>query len=226
MKRRRFIKAVAAAPAVPALLSPLSAQQPPATQQPSTVPKASPEPTPAATGRGGFGRGGSAASVPRIPLVEADEAANTVARYFSPAQFAALRKLAGILVPPMKGNLGALDTDAVEFLDFLISSSPADQQQIYKNGLDALNASAKRQFGRPFADLETAQADTILKPLLVPVAWAYDPPKDPVKHFIYQAHQDIRTATRNSLDASRAQANLGRRNFATTGLYWNPIDPV
>jgi hypothetical protein len=114
----------------------------------------------------------------------------------------------------------------VEFLDFLISSSPADQQQIYKNGLDALNASAKRQFGRPFADLETAQADTILKPLLVPVAWAYDPPKDPVKHFIYQAHQDIRTATRNSLDASRAQANLGRRNFATTGLYWNPIDPV
>src|SRR3954454_15193349 len=106
MKRRGFMKAVAAAPAVPALLSPLAAQQPPATQQPSTVPKASPQPAPA----------GSGAAVPRIPLLEADETADTVARYFSPAQFAALRKLAGILVPPVKGNIGALDTDAVEFL--------------------------------------------------------------------------------------------------------------
>jgi hypothetical protein len=164
--------------------------------------------------------------VPRVPLVEVDEAADTVARYFSPAQFAALRKLAGMLVPPVKGNIGALDTDAVEFLDFLISSSPADQQQLYKNGLDALNTAARKQFNKTFADLEPAQADTILKPLLVPVAWAYDPPKDPVKHFIYQAHQDIRTATRNSPDASRAQASAGRRSFATTGLYWNPIDPV
>src|ERR1700712_3911408 len=117
MKRRRFIKAVAAAPAVPALLNPLSAQQPPATQQPSTVPKTSPEPTPVAPapGRGGFGRGGAGASVPHVQLVEAGEAADTVARYFSPAQFATLRKLAGILVPPLKGNIGALDSDAVEF---------------------------------------------------------------------------------------------------------------
>jgi hypothetical protein len=224
MKRRRFIKAVAAAPAVPALLSPLAAQQPPAIQQPSTVPKFSPEPAPAAPapGRGGFG----GAAVPRIPLVAADETADTVARYFSPAQFAALRKLAGILVPPVKGNIGALDSDAVEFLDFLISNSPTDQQQLYKNGLDALNTAARKQFSKTFAELETAQADAILKPLLVPVAWAYDPPKDPVKHFIFQAHQDIRTATRNSPEASKTQANTGRRGFGGAGLYWNPIDPV
>jgi len=88
--------------------------------------------------------------VPRVPLVEVDEAADTVARYFSPAQFATLRKLAGILVPPIKGNIGALDTDAVEFLDFLISSSPADQQQLYKNGLDALNTAARKQFNKIF----------------------------------------------------------------------------
>jgi hypothetical protein len=159
-------------------------------------------------------------------VIEADEAAVTVTRYFSPAQFSTLRKLAGILVPPVKGNIGALDCDAVEFLDFLISASPADQQQLYKGGLDALNAAARRQFGKTFADLDKAEADTILKPLVVTVAWAYDPPKDPVKHFLYQVHQDVRTATRNSLEASKALANSGRRGFGGGGLYWNPIDPV
>jgi hypothetical protein len=215
MKRRGFIKAFAAAPAVPALL----AQQPPAAPQPSTAP-------PAPGRGGGFGRGGAGAAVPKIPLIEADDAADTVARYFSPPQYAALRKLAGMLAPPVQGNIGALDCDAVEFLDFLISASPADQQQLYRSGLDALNAQARRQFGKPFGDIEQAQADTILKPLVVPVAWAYDPPKDPLKHFIYQAHQDIRTATRNSLEASKSQASSGRRGFGGAGLYWNPIDPV
>jgi hypothetical protein len=212
------MKAVAA-PAVPALLSPLTAQQPPATQQPSTVPKLSPEPGVGTPAAGRAGSGLTSTAVPRIPLVEADETADTVARYFSPIQLATLRKLAGILVPPVKGNIGALDTDAVEFLDFLISGSPADQQRLYKTGLDALNTAARKQFSKTFADLETSQAHAILKPLLVPVAWAYDPPKDPVKHFLFRAHQDIRTATRNSPEA-------GRRGLGAAGLYWNPIDPV
>ncbi|MES1258933.1 MAG: gluconate 2-dehydrogenase subunit 3 family protein [Acidobacteriota bacterium] len=219
MKRRRFISAIAAAPAVTSLV----AQQPAA--------PAAPPPAGGGGGQGfGGGRGaggrGAAASVPRIPVIGADEAAVTTARYFSAPQFAALRKLAGVLVPPIKGNIGALDCDAVEFLDFLISCSPAARQQLYKGGLDALNAAARKQFGKPFGDLENAQAHTILKPLVVPVAWAYDPPKDPLRHFIFQAHEDIRTATRNSLEASKALANSGRRGFGGAGLYWNPIDPV
>ena len=78
----------------------------------------------------------------------------------------------------MKAPSGALDTDAPEFLDFLIGASPVDRQTLYRNGLDALNAQARTRFGKAFADLDAAQADAILKPLLVPVAWAYDPPKD------------------------------------------------
>lgn len=164
--------------------------------------------------------------MPRIPVVDADEAGVTVARYFTAAQFSALRKLSGLLMPPMKGNIGALDCDAPEFIDFLISSSPADRQILYKGGLDGLNAAARRQFGKLFADLDNVQADAVLKPLVVPVAWAYDPPKDPMKHFVYQAHQDIRTATRNSIEASKAQAGSGRRGGGGAGLYWHPIDPV
>jgi hypothetical protein len=210
MKRRRFITAIAAAPAIPALVA-----QQPAPQAPAV---------PVAAGRGS-GRG-AVADVPKIPVVEMDEAAVTTARYFPASQFAALRRLAGQLVPPLKGNIGALDCDAVEFLDFLISQSPADRQQLYKSGLNALNAAAQKQFGKPFGDLTSAQADTVLKPLVVPVAWVYDPPKDTVKHFIFQAHQDIRTATRNSLEAANALANSGRRGGGGAGLYWNPVDPV
>jgi hypothetical protein len=213
MKRRRFMTAFAAAPAVPALLA----------QQTGTPPPNSPA-VPGGGRAGGAARG--AAAVPRIPVLGADEAAATVARYFSASQFSALGKLAGLLVPPLKGSIGALDCDAVEFVDFLISSSPADRQQLYKGGLDALNTAAHKQFGKGFGDLDKAQADTILRPLVVAVPWIYDPPKDPLKHFVFQAHQDIRMATRNSQEAAAALANSGRRGLGGAGLYWNPIDPV
>jgi hypothetical protein len=203
MKRRRFIKALAAAPAVPALV----AQQP-----------APPQP--------GRGAARPAMEIAQLPLTEAGEIADPVPRFFTPTQFAALRKLSGILVPPAAGNIGALDCDAPEFIDFLVSASPADRQQLYRNGLDAVNLQARTKFGKPFADLDATQADAILKPLMATVAWAYDPPKDPLKHFIFQAHQDIRTATKNSIEASTAGASSGRRGLAGAGLFWNPIDPV
>ncbi len=206
MKRRRFLQALSTAPAVPALVQEANAQQP---------------------GRAGGGRGtGAATDIPHIPVAAPDDAADTVAKFFTPAQFATLRKLAGILVPPVKGNLGALDTDAPEFLDFLVASSPADTQTLYRSGLDGLAATARRQFSKAFADLDAKQADQILKPLLVQVPWVYDLPKDPMKHFLYQVHSDLRTATRNSPEAAKAVAASGRRSLSTTGLYWNPIDPV
>ena len=137
-----------------------------------------------------------------------------------------LRKLGAIFVPPSNGSVGALDTDAPEFLDFLIGASPAERQTLYRSGLDGLNAQARRQFNKAFADLDNKQADTILKPLLTAVPWVYDLPKDPMKRFVYQVHQDLRTATRNSPAAAAASANSGRRGGAGGGLYWNPIDPV
>jgi hypothetical protein len=70
------------------------------------------------------GGGGRAQEVAQLPLAEAGEVAVPVARFFTTQQFAALRKLSGVLVPPAGGNIGALDCDAPEFIDFLISASP------------------------------------------------------------------------------------------------------
>jgi hypothetical protein len=131
--------------------------------------------------------------------------------FFNAQQFAALRKLGGMLQPPLKGNAGALECGAPEFLDFLIGASPADMQHLYKAGLDSLNAQARKQFGKAFADLDAAQADAILKPLVEAISWNEDLPAGPVKHFIAQAHRDFRAATLNSREYATAAASSGRR---------------
>jgi len=156
----------------------------------------------------------------------ADTAAPT---FFTADQFAALRALGNLLQPPMKSHPGAVEAGAPEFLDFLISVSPADRQQIYREGLDGLNSQSKKKFKKLFADLDATQADAIVRPLLVVIPWSEDLPKDPVRHFLAQAHRDFRTATQNSREWAEAGASSGRRGgrgFGGAGLYWLPIDPV
>jgi hypothetical protein len=211
MKRRSFMRTLVAAPAAaPALLA----------QQPAPVP---PAVAPAPTGRGAGGRGaaGAAAQDIKLDVVSPDNVAEPETRFFTAAQFNALHKLSDLLMPPMRGNPGALDAAAPEFLDFLIGVSPADRQALYRNGLDALNARAKKQHNKNFADLDAAECDAIIRPLLVPVPWTHEPPKDPLQHFMTAAHDDIRTATRNSREWNTSG---GRRRGGQ--LFWNPIDPV
>jgi Gluconate 2-dehydrogenase subunit 3 len=133
-----------------------------------------------------------------------------------------------MLMPPMRGMPGALECGAPEFLDFLIGASPTDRQTLYRNGLDTLNTRAKKQFGKSFAELDATQADAVIRPLLAPVPWAYDLPKDPALHFMAEAHRDIRTATQNSREWANAGASSGRRSGfgGGVGSYLNPIDPV
>jgi hypothetical protein len=201
MRRRRFIQALAAAPAAP-----LIAQQ-----------AAAP---PARAGRGGPGSGPE-----MLDVTAPDSVAEPVARFFTPPQFAALRKLSGLIQPAMRGNPGALECGVPEFLDFLIGASPADRQQLYRGGLDALNAQAKKQFSKSFADLDDAQAHKILEPMLVAVPWPKDPPKDPLQQFVFAVREDVPMATRNSPEYAAAAAAAGRR-VGGGGLVWNPIDPV
>jgi Gluconate 2-dehydrogenase subunit 3 len=199
VKRRRFIQALAAAPAVPLVA-----------QQRGAAPS-------------------NAAPAPVLSTTAAEAEPETSPRFFSAAQFAALHRLGNLFMPPRKGHPGALDAGAPEFIDFLVEVSSADRQQLYRNGLDTLNARAKTLFGKSFADLDDAQADTILRPLVVTIAWVLDRPTDPLEHFVAQVHDDLRTATVNSrewADAAAAQ-NAGRRGRASgVDTFIRPIDPV
>ena len=103
----------------------------------------------------------------------------------------------------------------------LISVSPVERQQLYRNGLDALNAQATRRFNKSFADTDAAQASELLAPLRQ--AWTYNPPADPLARFLRAANQDVRTATINSREYSAASVAAGRR-ASGIGQYWYTIE--
>jgi len=152
----------------------------------------------------------------------ADVGAEMLPKFFTPAQFSALRKVSDLLLPAMNGAPGALDAQAPEFLDFLIGESLPDRQHVYRAGLDSLNQQATQQFHKPFGELENQQADVLIAPLHKP--WTFDEPADPIAAFLRVAKQDVRTATVNSREYSSAALTGGGRRMGGGGLYWYPLD--
>jgi hypothetical protein len=155
---------------------------------------------------------------PSVP----DVAAEMIPRFFTPEQFSALRKVSDMLIPATNDGVGALDAKAPEFLDFLIGDSPADRQQVYLKGLDALNTQSKGRFNKTFANLDGTQADSLFVSLRQP--WTFDEPADPIASFLRVAKQDVRTATVNSREYSAVAPSGGGRRFGGGGLYWYPLD--
>lgn len=160
---------------------------------------------------------------PVIPSSIPDVVATTEQHFFSARHLATLRKLGDILLPPLNGYPGSTQAGAPEFIDFLVSVSPAERQHMYRSGLEQLNAEAQKQFSIPFADVNAEQADALLRPWLR--TWmVFHPPTEPLAHFISLAHEDIRTATMNSQAWSIAATSAGER-APGIGLYWSPVDP-
>lgn len=158
---------------------------------------------------------------PKLETSGADSIAAMVPRYFNASQFAALSRLAEILVPTPENGVGAKEANAASFLDFLIGQSPADRQQVYLKGLDALNAQAKQRFQKSFDQVAEAQAVLVMEPLRKP--WTYEPSTDPLTRFLQTAKADVRTATQNSKEFSALNTGNSRR-FGGVGLYWYPLN--
>ncbi len=217
MQRRDFVKAIVAAP-VAAQVG--WGQQATPTSPPTNLPTPPPA-TPPAAARGG--RRGLDFKAPPISSVVPDAVAEPEVHFFTESQLAALRRLSDLFVAPRNGYPGALTAGAPEFLDFLVSASPDDIQQLYRSGLDFLNADARKKFGVEFAKLDSKQADAVVRPGFKP--WMqWHPPTEPFAHFIAVAHDDIRKATMNSEAWSVAAVAAGER-APGVGLFWNPIDP-
>ena len=206
MQRRDFVRAMVAAAATPKML--LLAQT-----ASSAPPLAAPVPWTL----------GLSGKTPLPTTQIADVVAQADLRFFTPVQMATLERLSDILVPPLGDKPGALAAGTPAFLDFFVGSSPADSRKMYQDGLDWLDAEAKRQFSMPFAQLESAQADRILQPWMR--AWMTDhPPTEAHADFINIAHAEIRTATVNSKAWSDAPVSY-TQGTTPVGLYWYPIEP-
>ena len=205
MLRRDFVRAVLAVGAAPKLLLSQQAASP-ATPLPAPVPW----------------QLGLNPKTP-IPHVEAaDQLAVAELRFFSPQQMATLTRLSDTLMPPIGEKPGAVQAQTPMFLDFLIGDSPDARKQVYSEGLDWLDAEAKKKFNMEFAKLSDAQADELLKPWLR--TWMSDnPPTEKHADFINIAHDEIRTATVNS-KAWFAAPEVGSEPRTSVELYWSPIE--
>jgi hypothetical protein len=197
MKRRRMLQSVLGVSAASALPAPLFSQE----KRPDSPPPIDEN--------------------PKLDLTAPDAVAGGVPRFFDSAGLAALRRLGEILVPGHQNLPGATDSQAAEFLDFLISESPSDRQILYREGVAQLNREAQSRYGKPFESVSPAEAEAILAPLRV--AWTYHGPSDSFARFLHAAKDDFLLATVNS--RQWAAANSGRRrNAAGLNTYWFPIE--
>lgn len=206
MLRRDFVRAVLAVGAAPKLL---------VSQQAANPAPPPPAPVPWLLGL---------TSKTPIPHVDAaEQVAAAELRFFTPQQMATLTRLSDVLFPPMGEKPGAVQAQTPMFLDFLIGSSPDVRKKMYSEGLDWLDADAKKQFNLPFEKLSDSQADMLLKPWLR--TWMNDhPPVEAHADFINIAHDDIRTATINS-KAWFVVPEVGAEPRTTEELYWSSIEP-
>ena len=74
-----------------------------------------------------------------LEVTSIDAIADPKPHLLTRSQFAALRKLADILLPANGNMPGAVTAEAPQFLDFYLSQSDAARQTLYRNGLDHLN---------------------------------------------------------------------------------------
>jgi hypothetical protein len=164
---------------------------------------------------------GQQSDAPKLITLAADAVGDAAPRYFSPAQFAALRKLGDLLVPTGQARPSASEAHDAEFLDFLISQSPPDRQSLYRSGLDRLQSEAHARFGNPFEQLTGEQAGTLLAPLRQ--QWTYTAPADGFAHFLRAAKDDFIQATVNSREFAQSQTAASRRGPGL-GSYWLPVE--
>ncbi|MCS7024611.1 MAG: gluconate 2-dehydrogenase subunit 3 family protein [Bryobacteraceae bacterium] len=165
--------------------------------------------------------GQAAEETPKLRETAPDGVAQPKTRFLRPDQLAAFRNLAEILVPKGPDRPSAVEAGAVEFLDFLLSQSSPERQALFKNGLDVLNNQSQKRFGKPFAQLTSAEAKPLLEPLTRP--WTYHPPQDPQERFLREAKEDLLLATANSKPFADAMSKRSRA-AAGLGAYWLPFD--
>lgn len=158
---------------------------------------------------------------PKLTTATSDVVAEPVRKFFTATQFAALRRLGDLVVPPGESRPGAVQAKAPEFLDFLLAQSPHARQVLYSNGLDRLQLEAGKRYNHRFEDLTTEQADAIVAPLHEP--WTYRSPLDSFRGFLRTAKEDLLAATLNSREYAEAQTAAGRR-APGMGTYWYPVE--
>src|SRR5271169_2897234 len=84
-------------------------------------------------------------------------------QFFTPAEYAAVERLAEIIIPS-DATPGAKEAGVAEFIDFMVASDP-EAQYGFRTGLTWLNAYAEQAMGKRFVELAPQQQTSLLEPL-------------------------------------------------------------
>ena len=143
-----------------------------------------------------------------IPLSAADAVAEGWSKFFTPAEMKTFQALAAVIVPAYEGRPGAIEAQAPEFLDFLLSRSGIEAQTLYRQGLARYAAVPDLSpLNKPWTLGNAPGGSAHPEDLL-----------DPYERFLRAAKQALYQATVNSREW--AESNRGR---GSSNLYWLPV---
>jgi hypothetical protein len=115
---------------------------------------------------------GAAAMIPLVPdeLAAAQQAvaarkAGAPFKFFTPAQHHSVDVLAELIIPADDRSPGAKAARVADYIDFALSEAPQDARQLWADGLAALDAASRSQFGTPFASATADQQTALLTEL-------------------------------------------------------------
>jgi gluconate 2-dehydrogenase gamma chain len=113
---------------------------------------------------------GVATVIPLIPVDVAEAAQKAVAKrragsalkFFTPAQHRTVDVLSELIIPADDRSPGAKAAQVADYIDFVLSESPAETKKAWTDGLAALDAASTSQSGKPFTEATAEQQTALL----------------------------------------------------------------
>ena len=84
-------------------------------------------------------------------------------QFFTPSEYAAVERLADIIIPS-DATPGAKEAGVAEFVDFMVANT-TDVQYRFRTGLVWLNSRSEQTLGKRFLELTAQQQSALLEPL-------------------------------------------------------------
>jgi hypothetical protein len=113
---------------------------------------------------------GVATIIPLIPVDVADAAQKAVAKrraggglkFFTPAQHRTVDVLSELIIPADDRSPGAKAAQVADYIDFVLSESPAETKKAWTDGLAALDAASTSTSGKAFTEATAEQQTALL----------------------------------------------------------------
>src|SRR5437870_6476592 len=83
--------------------------------------------------------------------------------FFNRSDAATVAAFAERLMPGAPGKAGAHDAGVVNYIDLALSGAYSDLQDFYRRGLAQLDAYCKKTYNQPFARLDAARQDDVIR---------------------------------------------------------------